>query len=278
MSRLIECMKSTGGCLWLDDAAYAGRLLADGNPPLLEVPEFVAFRTQASALLHSDVLTLALAPVCEAWLDAHPELLERMGRKQRAVAPLRALLGDDGLRDHLVSLTRAVRQALSGSPLVLSLPSPRAWAHATHARCGLEGIAVEQNEVDKASVYVAEFLRTFAECSPDGILLCEDADNVPADPAEIDWYRPVLNVAEHYRWPVGLNLSGMPSPRTLPPGIDFAIADDTFEALPTAVALPSSIWTQAPAPDAGPACRFAAIPAAADPQSVLATIEALRPH
>ena len=51
-------------------------------------------------------------------------------------------------------------------------------------------------------MYSADFLRTFGAAGVDGLLL--DEGPVPAGQlTDPEAYRPVLNVAEHYGWPVG---------------------------------------------------------------------------
>ena len=275
MARLLERLTAAERCVWLDDRAYAERLLAAGKQPCLAVSDYVAFRTQASSLLHSDVLPLPVGPICAAWLDAHPELLERMGQKQRVGAPLRAMLGDPALRDHLVAIARALGQALGDKPLVLELPAPRTWIDVTHARCGLAALEVDQAGAEKAAVYVAEFLRAFAECYIDGIVLVEDASQATLTAQRVTCYQPVLNIAEHYRWTVGVRVADGVCLNALPDGVAFVIAATQIASLPTVRSLPHSIWSDPVLPADVGGCVYAELPVSAEPARVLETIDAL---
>ncbi len=276
MPALLARISATAGCLWLDDLAYTAHLLVNDAPPLLTVADFVGFRRQAQALLPGDVVTLPVKPVCDAWLAAHPELLEAMGAKKRAVAPLRALLADASLRIHLSAMSRALRQALTEQPLVLALPSPRTWLRTTLAAVGAEVTAVEQKDADGASVYLAEFLRTFSDVGIDGLLLVEEADDLPASAAELGWYRPVFNVSAHYRWPAGVRMTGGEGPSSLPEGIDFAITDARRSGAISGIALPAGVWAPgAPLPARVSGFTFAEVPSAAKPERVLEVIRAL---
>ncbi|MGR9090923.1 MAG: hypothetical protein ACU85U_10130 [Gammaproteobacteria bacterium] len=275
-----ELLDPAEPCLWLDDHAYTAHLLAHDAPPLLGIADYVAFRRQAAALLASDVTQVALDKLCAAWLHEHPDLVAAMGAKTRAVAPLRALLGNEPLRAHLAATLTALRRAFSGQPLVITLPSPRAWVGIARDSAGVEAIAIGQAEADSASVYVAEFLRTFAECELDGILLVEALHDEPATPEELAWYQPVFNVASHFRWKTGVLLPEQTSLRDVPNGVDFLVARSSPGAVPTLLIQPPSIWLDDSPPASGQApLAYAQIPHDALPEQVLAVIGILRePH
>ena len=131
MGAFIELLKRPGraSVVWLDSHNYAGRLLAGGAPPWLDVAAFVAWQRKAQGLLKSNVASLPVAPVVAAWLETRPDLREAMGAKTRAVYPLKVLLADEMLREHLVEMARGMRSAVGGL-LALALPSPRAWGGA----------------------------------------------------------------------------------------------------------------------------------------------------
>jgi hypothetical protein len=268
---------TTAACLWLDDHSYASQLLANNAAPVLEVADYVAFRRQAAALLASDVVQFSLTTVCHAWLNEHPDLVATMAAKARAVAPLRAMLSDESLRAHLVATVTALRRAFVTRPLVILLPSPRAWVGITCAQAGLEEIAVGQAEADKAAVYVAEFLRAFAECELDGILLAEQENDQPATADEVTWYQPVFNVASHFRWKAGLLLPGEALPIDLPDDVDFVVARSAHGVAQTCLIQPASVWTDESvvASKVGE-LTYAEIPHDAPPERVLAVIDNLR--
>lgn len=272
-----ELLNPAAGCLWLDDHRYASKLLANDLAPVLSVADYVAFRRQSASLLASDVVPISLDILCKAWLDEYPELVANMAAKQRAVAPLRAMLGTESLRAHLTGTLTALRQAFLRQPLVVVLPSPKAWADITHRLVGLDDLAIGQAEADKAAVYVAEFLRAFADCELDGILLVEDANAQAASAEEIAWYEPVFNVASHFRWKAGVMLPGDQLPNEFPAGVDFVVAHSPNEAITTFVMQPSSLWIDdsAVANQAG-RLTYCEIPQNAKPERVLAVIDNLR--
>lgn len=282
MAALVEAMRSAATpLLWLDDTAYTERLLAGGSIPWLDGSAYLAFRRTAQSLLRADLRAVPLAGFLQAWCAAHPALAEAMSARTRAVFPARTLLADEGLRAHLVEVLAGLRAAFSNAPLVLGLPSPRAmvleaWRMAFGPGADIE---VGADEADSCAVYVAEFLRSFGACGVDSLLLEETAGTEPTTAEELDWYRPVLNVAAHYRWDVGLRL---------PTGTGFAGAAATaavqFAASPREIGgvlhvavLPASFWEgAAPDPADGPKARFVTVPADAVPERVLARLATLR--
>jgi len=88
MTRLLEAK------LWVESTAYAARLLADDQVPWLDVAGVVGWQRKAQGLLRSDVVTLPVAPVCAAWLAAHPALAKAMAAKSRVGFALKTLLAD----------------------------------------------------------------------------------------------------------------------------------------------------------------------------------------
>ncbi|MGH8446404.1 MAG: hypothetical protein ACREVL_14115, partial [Solimonas sp.] len=176
--------------LWLDYADYAGALLAGGNVPWLDVSALVAWQRKAQGLLRSDVVELPLGTVCDAWLHAQAPLREAMRAKRRAVFPLRTLLADEALRRHLVELAAGLRASFAGVPLALALPSPKHWLAEAYRQVHAVEPEFEDEDIEDAAVYVADFLRLFGESGIDLILLQETADSEPADADALARYQP----------------------------------------------------------------------------------------
>lgn len=273
-----------GSALWLDSTAYAGRLLAGGRIPWLDATACAAWQRKAQGLLHSDVLAVPLAEPIAAWLAANRELAEAMAAKPRTTYALKTLLADEALRAHLVALVAALRGAVGALPLVLQLPSPRRWIALAHAQAhgGAEVPQIGADEIDSAAVLVADFLRSFGESAVDGLLLDEAAGDEPADAEQLAWYQPVLNVAAHYRWDVGLRLPEAVAFAGAVAGYAYVIAPRVLSgAAPAPLAglsVPEAFWragTAAPTPAAG-RFRHAQIPADSVPEQVLERIAALR--
>ncbi|MGQ0501219.1 MAG: hypothetical protein ACT4P0_01200 [Panacagrimonas sp.] len=270
---------SRGRALWLDDTAYSERLLADGQTPWLEATAYVAFRHKAASLLRPDFAVVPVGAFASAWAAANPGLRVVMAARKRAVAPARVLLGDEGLRGLLVEVVRGLRAAHPHAPLVLALPSPRAWVvDAWRLAFGdADSVEAGADEADACAVYVAEFLRTFGEHGLDGLLLEESADAEPASAQEIAWYQPVINVAAHYRWALGLRLPSAQGFSGAVSGVQFVVAPRVMVGASTGLALDGGFWT-GDAPPAAPAdgFRFATVPADGVPEKVLQRLAVLR--
>lgn len=275
MPALLQQLGSGGHGLWLDYRAYAARLLANGTAPWLEADAAGAWLRKAQSLLKSDVAVLPAADVAEQWLRAHPPLAAAMAAKSRAVFPLKTLLGDEALRAHLVELARVLRALFDKLPLVLAVPSPKRWLTLAHAQAFAgEAPELDADTVDSAAAYVADFLRAFADCGIDGLLLCEDAASAPASAEDLSLYQAVFNVAAHYRWDAGLQLPPGSS-GAAGDGPTFVLADQALAGLPTGIVVPPAFWTGAGAPPSG-AFRYAEIPAEAQPERVLERLALLR--
>lgn len=280
MAKLLDLIQSASKpLLWLDDTAYVERLLANGNTPWLAPADYVALRRKAAGLLSFDVCVVPLLPIAEASVGANSALAEAMAAKKRAVVPARTLLADEGLRAHLVELLQGLRAAFSSMPLVLQLPSPRVLVAAAYrlAHGADASVEVGEDEADSCAVYLAEFLRTFGELGLDGLVLTEEADAEPASVDELEWYQPVVNVAMHYRWDLGVLL---PSGQALASGIpefQFAIAPTRIEGVVQGTVLEEAFWNggDAAAVEAG-GFRFSKIPAEAVPETVLERLGSLR--
>jgi hypothetical protein len=273
---LTERIAASGHGLWLDYGAYAGRLLANGAVPWLDVDAASGWMRKAQSLLKSDVVSLPVAAVAADWLRAHPQLVAAMGAKRRSVYALKTLLADEALRSHLASLVRVLRASFSAAPLVLVLPSPRLWVIQAHAQAhGGEAAEIDADAVDSAAAYVADFLRGFAEAGLDGLLLEESEETEPASAEDLQLYQAVFNVAAHYRWELGLRL-----PRghcATAAGLGFVLAPQPAAGATLGLRVPAAFWDGA----APPACptggfRFAEIPAEANPEGVLERLAALR--
>lgn len=277
MGALTERLTAGGSGLWLDYGAYAARLLAGGKVPWLDADAAGAWLRKAQSLLKSDVATLPVAAVVEAWLQANPGLVAAMGAKRRTVYALKTLLADESLRAHLAGLARVLRAGLSGTPLVLALPAPRLWVGLAYAQAHSgEAAEVDADAVDSAAAYVADFLRGFAEAGLDGLLLQESAQTEPASAEDLQLYQAVLNVAAHYRWDVGLCL---PQGRgaLAAQSLAFVLSPVVAAGVATGLCLPVEFWSGAAAPPAPiGGFRYGEIPAAANPESVLERLAALR--
>ena len=55
-------------------------------------------------------------------------------------------------------------------------------------------------------MYVADLARSVSSAAVGGLLLEEFPSRQHPEPADIELYRPLINVAKHYRWPLVLRI------------------------------------------------------------------------
>lgn len=279
MSRLLDRVASAapdGGLLWLDANDYATALLARGAPPWRDVAATLAWQRKSQGLLRSDVVSLPLAVVIEAWLAQTPALRGAMAAKPRLLAPLKLLLADEPLRAHLAELVRGMRAGFGDAVLALKIPSPRLWPALAYAQAfGADQPAeVSADDADAASVYVADFLRGFGDAGVDALLLEDTAASVPGCDDDLSCYGAVINVARNYRWDLGLLQPTAADYDAAP--LDFVIAPEPQRgARLAALRLPASFWDTGVA--AAAPLRYVEVPAnALLPEAVLERLSALR--
>jgi hypothetical protein len=264
--------------LWIDSTGYTARLLEGGNPPWLEVAQFLAWQRKAQGLVCSDVIALQAEPLIKALIGKHPQLLSAMAGKPRVLFPLKTLLAEALVRAHLNEAMNGLRSCFPSTPVALVIPSPRRWVALTHAQAvgANAGCQAGADEFESASVYVADFLRAFGGSGIDALLLEEAADTEPSSSDEIEWYRPVLNVASHYRWTVGLRLTAANADAFAVDGVDFFIASHALAAR-CGISTPPLFWTGGSAPLCSPGqFRHVEVPVDANPEFVLDRLASLR--
>ena len=200
-----------------------------------------------------------------------------MGAKTRSVYPLKTLLADERLREHLVEMASGMRAALTGL-LALALPSPRAWVALAYRQGHGEVVEVGEDEADSASVYMADFLRAFGEVGLDAVLLQEASEDQPNKVEDLHAYQAVYNVAVHYKWDVGLQLpSATAFSGAAPADLAFVVASDkVLDGLPHGIALGDAFWNGPERPAIrGVDFHFAEIPENAIPERVLERLASL---
>lgn len=276
MGRLADLISSGKRPLWIEATAYAERLMANGAVPWCDVAEVVAWHRKAQGLLKSDVVSLPLDRVAEAWRQGDAELAEEMGAKKRTTAPLKTLLACEPLRDHIVEILKGLRASYGNAPLALVAPSPRRWVGDAYAAAHGEAAEVGEDEADSAAMYMADFLRSFGESGVDVLLLDESVDSAPAGAAEVKWYQSVFNIASHYRWECGLRL---PVAKDIAgaEGLDFCVSPAAVNGLATGIAVCGEAWSGGgvpEVPDGG--FRYVEIPVDAVPEAALERLSALR--
>ncbi len=279
MSDFINQRPADAPLLWIDSTAYTARLLEGGSAPWLDVANFLAWQRKAQGLVRSDVITLPVAAVVSALLEKSPSLRDAMAAKPRAQFALKTLLADETLRAHLSELLAGLRACFVGAPLVLQIPSPRAWVVQSYVQAhgNADDITVDEELVDAAAMYVADFLRTFSEAGVDGLLLVEASADMPQATAELEWYRPVFNVAAHYRWQLGVKFpADANTAMTLEATDDIAFFVASVSGAKGQLT-PASYWVSGIRPTCSETqFHYADIPVEANPETVLDRLTALR--
>ena len=134
-----------------------------------------------------------------------------------------------------------------------------------------------EDEADSCAVYLAEFLRSFGTCGIDGLLLVETAASDPADATQLGWYQPVINIALHYRWDLGLRLPESTRFSGGAESLQFLIAPWEIDGTTYGYILPAAIWSDvAPEVPLSAKLVFAAVPSDAVPEQVLSRLEQIR--
>lgn len=277
-SRLLEALAPRDDsvpALWIDFFAYAQRVLLGGaEVPWLRPPELARFYGDAHSLLGPSVACLPLRALFDAWLDSEPRAVAAMRAGRRTGYALKQLLSEDEPRKLGVEILRALRASLPAAvPLVVSLPAPDRWVASAHARAnGAEPAEISADDTECASMYVADWLRSLAGSAVDGLLLEDDREVV----LPIAMSQPIVNVARHYRWYVGVL-----APRAAAEGaceeLDFRILRLPAFSGVAGVMVPEGFWRgDAPPPRRESQFYCAVVPETAAPERVLDAVARLR--
>lgn len=187
-----------------DHHDYAQRVILQGkdipwDPPMA----YSNFYGQAQALLTADAAVLDLGRYYAHCLEQDPSLSAAMAAKSRTGFALRTLLGNPELSQRALQLTTTFTKTQS-APVVLKIPSPMQWLAWTHEHVGASDTAdLGADDAEKASMYVADWVRTFAGLDIAGVLL-DERQLLEFDLPSVDLsvYSPVANVTKHYKWPL----------------------------------------------------------------------------
>lgn len=215
--------------VWLKSSAYTKRLLlgADDADPWGSAAGFLAYFSQAHGLLKPDVAVIEVGDLFEAWSRREGGLAARLGSRRRPATALRKLLEPAAPKAVLAEVVEAVLAHLRGqTPLVLAMPSPRAWLmHANRLADGADE-DLDPDSVEDAAMYVADLIRSVSTFPISGLLLEEQADGRDLGSDFVEPYRSVINVARHYRWSVALRLPVFAQvPAEAMAGLDAVIAE-----------------------------------------------------
>ena len=274
--------ESGGVRLWLSYHDYAKRLLlGEGANPWTTAVGFLQFFSQAQGLLKPEVAILDVKDLYKSWLDSDSQARTELAGKRRPMAALKTLLEAEAPRDLLREIITAVAfQLKGGTPLVLAIPSPRHWLWWAANEASGADIEVDADNAENAAVYLADYIRAFSELSIAGVLLVERPEQALEAETPLEAYRPIYNVAKHYRWPVGVRLpSTYASISVSPEDVRYVIGATPLSGSAPVLALDVSkpLWAGETIPDAGPGhIRFVEIPPGENPEKVLEFLGKIR--
>lgn len=256
--------------LWIDFHDYSARLLSGGRIPWLATDELINWQKRSVSLLPTDVVSVPVGRVIAAWFERHGDLATLMAAKRRPGHPLRALLSHVPLRSHLVELVSGLRRCFPDKPIALVAPAPEEWLKIAYRQVfSDEDVVFDEDLVDDAAMYIAEFLREFAGVGLDALLLDAretDRASYPFEP--LDMYGPIRNLAEHYRWSLGVMRETAAIGSAVTP--HFWIGRGPVDTEVAGHILGDEFWGQDELKLAGaPAFLYLEIPESANPERVL---------
>jgi hypothetical protein len=263
--------------IWFDAAAYGrARLLGGTEVPWPSPAELSAFFAKIGGIFRSDAILVDLADLFAQRTATDQQLRAAMAARSRPGYALRTLLSDEQARGTAAEAVRVLAATSGPVPLVLAMPTPGRWLVAAAQQAGADPAPPDGAQAETAAIYCADFLRTFASAGVDGLLL--DEGQVP--PGELihpEAYRPMLNVADHYQWPVLILTGAAPAwPHGPVPGVAvwLGVAPPGEPSGRWGVLAGAEFWDGAD-PPAAAAPVLAAVPEQADPEAVMKRVRAL---
>jgi hypothetical protein len=256
--------------LWIEYDAYAHRVFANSASDwLTQATRYANTVVQARKALKTDVLTVDIAAAGLAAVTTGSP-----------VERCKAVLADSTARRYISECIDAVLHKLGDDvDLVLRVPAPGDLLRA----CGSED-EPEFDALDDVGTAMVAALRAYSDKAIAGLLLTRAA-TMPLSADEIDAYGPVLNAAHHYGWVTCMAVSPalLMANSAKIEDVDLVLcADLPVAQLPlggrgVGGGLGSALWAVTggmPVPPAGKVL-FGTIPAAANPETVLANCAAL---
>lgn len=180
---------------------YAETVLLQGGAVQWEAPMACAnLLAQAYTLLGSDAAVLDLGRFVLAQPRGSSALQTAMGAKPRNGYALRTLLSDAAVIETTTALVTTVT-ATQRIPVILSIPSPGRWL-AEVGPYSSASAEPNQDDVENAAIYLADWLRAFGGAPLAAIML--DHRGIDSSDSQLDLtadsLSPLANLAKHYDW------------------------------------------------------------------------------
>ena len=277
MSGLLASASGRACPIWFDAAAYGrAKLLGGGDVPWDSPGELSSFFAKIGGMFGSDAILVDVGDMFAQRAAADQRLRAAMAARSRPGYALRTLLGDEQARGTAAEAVRVLAATSGSVPLVLTMPAPGRWLVAAARQAGSDPEPPDAGQAETGAIYSADFLRLFAGTGVDGLLLHEG--RIPAgELIHPEAYRPVLNVADHYEWPVLIQTDAAAA---WPHGPVPDVAVWLGSAAPGepagrwGIVAEADFWAGAD-PPTGADLVLAPVPAAADPEAVMQRVRAL---
>jgi hypothetical protein len=263
--------------VWFDAADYGrAKLLGGAAVPWSSPAELASFVAKLQGMFRSDAILVDGGEVFAQRAANDAQLRAAMAARTRPGYALRTLLADEQARGNAADGVRALAATAGGVPLVLAVPAPGRWLAAASQQAGSDPGPIDAARAETAAMYVADMLRTFGSLGLDGLLLDEGTAR-GSGLIHPDAYQSVLNVADHYGWPVLIRADAAAAwPHGNIPGATAWLGSAAAEVLsgPWGVVAGEGFWDGGnPAPEAD--LVLAPVPAQADPEIVMKRVRAL---
>ena len=273
--------------LWLKSADYAKHLLlGEAGDPWVSAAHYLAYFSQAHALVKPDVAVLEVADLYDSWAATHPDWAESVNKRRRPATALRKLIEPEAPRQVLAEVVEAVLAHLRGqTPLVLAIPSPRRWIRQANQLTGSDETELTGDDVEDGAMYIADLLRSVSTYALSGVLLEEPGAAADFNADDLSHYQSMVNVVRHYRWDLALRLPGGTAVAPAELANFDAVISNSPELTNAGAGLSAAVGCDVSAAfAAGQACPalatgqfyFAEVPAGLRPESVLERLSALR--
>jgi hypothetical protein len=281
MSRLLASLDSPPSGrerpIWFDAADYGrAKLLGGKVVPWNSPAELTAFFGKLQGMFHSDAVGVDVADVFAQRAADDEYLRAAMAARTRPGYALRTLLADEHARTAATEAVRALAATSAAVPLILTAPAPGRWLAAAAEQALSDPGPLSANQAETAAMYVADVLRTFGGLGVQGLLL--DEGTVPVgDLIDPESYRSVLNVADHYEWPVVIRTAAAAAwPHGSIAGVTawLGTAAPSEPSGPWGIVAGEGFWDGADPPAAADLV-YLNVPAGADPEAVMHRVRGL---
>ncbi|WP_240377142.1 hypothetical protein [Bacillus piscicola] len=199
-----------GSKVWINFIPYAERLFSAGRDDLWNNSDtFISVYSQGQGLIRSDVLSIPAGDVYMDLIQREEELFQPwMGKKP--TFSLKKLLALEEPRGFLTDVLTALQNLYRGDlPVVLVVPSPQTILQILHEKVRPDQeVTIQEHDIEAASMYLAEYLRKFSTLGLSAIVIKEEEPAYGKLSETLSLYEPILNIAQHYQWSVGMELQG----------------------------------------------------------------------